>query len=58
MMGLAPNGLGFSGGAPISREGGQAESRCQNRHDLVGAKRRPLQARVGRHIRVSPIRKR
>jgi len=57
-MGLAPNGLGFSGGAPISREGGQAESRCQNRHDLVGAKRRPLQARVGRHIRVSPIRKR
>jgi hypothetical protein len=44
----APNGLGFSGGAPLDREGGRAESSCQNGSDLAGAKRRPLQARVGR----------
>jgi hypothetical protein len=43
-----PNGLGFSGGAPIDWEGNRADSWFQNRADLAGAKRRPLQARVGR----------
>jgi len=49
-MGLMepPNGLGFSGGALIDREGSRADSNFQNGRDLVGAKRRPLQARVGR----------
>jgi len=37
---------GFSGVAPIDRPGVQAEARLQNRADLVGAKRRPLQALV------------
>jgi len=41
------NGLGFSGGAVIDRESYRADSCLQNSNDLVGAKRRPLQARVG-----------
>ena len=41
------NALGFSGGAPRDREGGRADSRFQNGLDLVGAKRRPLEALVG-----------
>jgi hypothetical protein len=45
-----PNGLGFSGGALIDREGNRADSIFQNRADLGGAKRRPLQARVGRTL--------
>ena len=40
--------MGFSGGVPIDWEGSRAESSFQNRRDLVGAKRRPLQALVGR----------
>lgn len=43
----AANGLGFSGGAPIDREGSRAEARFQNCPDLGGAERRPLQALVG-----------
>jgi len=42
------NGLGFSGGAPLDREGSRAESRFQTRSDLVGTERRPLQAPVSR----------
>ena len=45
---LPPNVLAFSGGAPVDREGGWADSRLRNRPDLVGAQRRPLQAYVGR----------
>jgi hypothetical protein len=40
--------LRFSGGAPIDREGLRAETNFQKRPDLAGAKRRPLQAPVGR----------
>src|SRR6266511_3049564 len=43
-----PNGLGISGGAPIDREGGRADSSFQKSSDLVGAKRRPLHALVRR----------
>ena len=46
-----PNGLRFSGGAPLDRESGWAASRFQKRPDLVGAKRRPLQPLVGRQLR-------
>ncbi len=45
---LPSNGLGFSGGAPIDREDSRADSTLQNSNDLAGAKRRPLQAHVGR----------
>ena len=48
-MSLArPNVLRFSGGAPLDRESYWAESSFQKSHDLVGAKRRPLQPLVGR----------
>ncbi len=40
---LPPNGLGFSGGAHVDREGFRADSGFQNGRDLVGAERRPLQ---------------
>jgi len=43
-----PNGLGLSGGAPLDQESCQTDSWSQNGRDLVGAERRPLQARVGR----------
>ena len=45
-----PNGLGISGGAPIDRYDCHDASDFQKSADLVGAKRRPLHARVGRHI--------
>jgi hypothetical protein len=45
--GLPPNAPGFSGGALIERYSYQADSNLQNRHDLAGAERRPLQAIVG-----------
>ena len=47
------NGLGFSGGAPLDRQGTRAGSEFQNGRDLVGAQRRPLQARVGRTRRLA-----
>ena len=43
-----PNGLGISGGAPIDRYDCRDASDLQKSDDLVGAKRRPLHARVGR----------
>jgi hypothetical protein len=43
-----PNGLGISGGALIDSEKPWVASWSQNRTDLVGAKRRPLHALVGR----------
>ena len=46
---MPSNGLGFSGGAPIEREGCRVDSSFQKSGDLAGAKRRPLQARVRRH---------
>ena len=45
-----PNGLGFSGGALIDREDHRTDPSFQNRPDLIGATRRPLQARVGRQL--------
>jgi len=48
--GAPSNGLGLSGGAPLDREGCRADSWFQNRRDLVGAMRRPLQALVGRQL--------
>jgi len=48
---LRANGLGISGGAPVDREGGWTASTLQNSYDLVGAKRRPLHALVGRNGR-------
>ncbi len=45
---MRPNGLGISGGAPLDRYGLRAASDVQKSHDLVGAERRPLYARVGR----------
>jgi len=45
---LPPNDSRFSGGAPIDREGSRAKATFQKTHDLAGAKRRPLQAPVGR----------
>jgi len=47
------NGLGISGGAPIDREDGRANSIFQNSDDLAGAERRPLHARVGRQSRIA-----
>ena len=44
----SPNGLGISGGAPVDRENGRADSNLQKSDDLAGAKRRPLHALVGR----------
>jgi hypothetical protein len=44
---LRPNGLGFSGGALRDRESDRAESNLENGRDILGAVRRPLQARVG-----------
>jgi len=38
-----PNALGISGGAPVDRERGRADSSFQNATDLAGAERRPLQ---------------
>ena len=46
--GLRPNALGFSGGAPLDRERTRAVPSFQKSPDLAGAKRRPLQAPVGR----------
>jgi len=43
-----PNGLGISGGAPIDRYEGRADSDLQKSGDLAGATRRPLHARVSR----------
>jgi len=42
-----PNALAFSGGAPIDRQCYRADSKFQNRTDLAGAQRRPLQRLVG-----------
>ena len=44
--GLPSNGLGFSGGVPIDREGSRADSNFQKSYDLAGAERRPLHALV------------
>jgi len=46
-----PNGLPFSGGAPLDREGGWADTRFQKSDDPVGAERRPLQRLVSRRRR-------
>ena len=43
-----PNGLGMSRAALIDRQGGRADSTCQNAADLGAAQRRRIHARVGR----------
>src|SRR5215212_4174279 len=47
--GCPPNGLRFSCAASIDRNHCRAEISFQKRPDLGAAKRRQLQARVGRH---------
>src|SRR5947207_1761637 len=45
---VRPNGLRFTRAAPLDRESRRAETRLQNRPDLVAAKRRRVEALVGR----------
>jgi hypothetical protein len=48
--GLPPNDSRFSGGASIDRDRFRADGSSQKSDDLAGAKRRPLQAPVGRWL--------
>src|SRR5512144_2227652 len=48
--GLRSNALAFSGAAILQQDVICAKTRRQNAHDLVDAKRRPLQRLVGRSL--------